>query len=165
MTTRLDDAVIKVKVDTAEAEKRLGELKGSQSKIEKEAEGIKKAEDTKRAQDRKERRAGGKGGIFGRARAGGRFVKGAALNPMGALRAVPYIGIVIGVMKLAETIILPLVRSIAREAIKDAIPGESSIEDAIKKGVDDALGAVQNQITELQASIVAAGAATSGGPQ
>lgn len=158
MSIKLDDAVIKVKVDTSQAESQLEKMKTSQSKIEKEAEGIKKAAEAKKAQERKERRKGGTGGIFGRAKAGGRFVKGAALNPMGALRAVPYIGIVVGVMKLLETIILPLVRSVADQAIKDVMP--ESVEDTVADAVDAVLGGIQNSITELQAKVVAAGAAT-----
>ena len=89
MTTRLDDAVIKLRIDTAAAEKRLKDMKESQSKVEKESEGIKQAVEKKRAQDRKERRAGRSGsmfgGLFGRARAGGRVVRGAAGKPRGAL--------------------------------------------------------------------------------
>ena len=165
MTTRLDAAVIKLRIDTAAAEKRLKDMKESQSKVEKESEGIKQAVEKKRAQDRKERRAGRSGsmfgGLFGRARAGGRFVRGAAVNPMGALAVIPYVGLIVGIMKLMETIILPLARSVAKQAVKDAIPGEGTIEDAIADGVDAALGAIQNQITELQAAVVAAGAATS----
>lgn len=158
MSIKLDDAVIKVKVDTSQAESQLEKMKTSQSKIEKEAEGIKKAEEVKKAENRKERRKGGTGGIFGRVKAGGRFVKGAAFNPMGALRAVPYIGIIVGVLKLLETIILPLVRSIADQAIKDVMP--DSIEDTVADAVDSVLGGIQNSITELQAKVVAAGAAT-----
>ena len=159
MSIKLDDAVIKVKVDTSQAESQLEKMKTSQSKIEKEAEGIKKAEEAKKAQGRKERRAGGGGvGLFGRAKAGGRFVKGAALNPMGALAAIPYVGLLVGVMKLMETIILPLVRSVADQAIKDALP--ESVEDTVADAVDAVLGGIQNSITELQAKVVAAGAAT-----
>ena len=56
MSIKLDDAVIKVKVDTSQAESQLEKMKTSQSKIEKEAEGIKKAAEAKKAQERKERR-------------------------------------------------------------------------------------------------------------
>ena len=61
-------------------------------------------------------------------------------------------------MKLLETIILPLVRSVADQAIKDVMP--ESVEDTVADAVDAVLGGIQNSITELQAKVVAAGAAT-----